>query len=42
MFVHLFKYPDKESGKILKNEAAETYLEPCQMSLMERFYIIDV
>ena len=28
MFVYSFKYPIKESEKILKNEAAETYLEP--------------
>ena len=49
-FVHLFKYPNEESGKILKNEAAEPYLEPCQISMMERFcenttaksFIIDV
>ena len=41
-FVHLFKYPNEESGKILKNEAAEPYLEPCQMSIMECFYIKDV
>ena len=27
--VNLLKYPNKESEKILKNEAAETYLEPC-------------
>ena len=34
----------RKSGKwkILKNEAAEKYLEPCQISIMERFCIIDV
>ena len=42
MFIHLFKYPNEESGKILKYEAAESYLEPCQVPLMERFCIIDV
>ena len=38
MSLYLFKYPNKESGKRLKNEAAETYLEPCQISMMECFY----
>ena len=33
--IYLFKYPNKESGTILKNEAAEPYLEPCQISIME-------
>ena len=28
MFIYSFKYPNKESGKISKNEAAEPYLEP--------------
>ena len=37
IFVYLLKYPNRESEKILKNEAAETYLEPCQISMMERF-----
>ena len=37
MFVYSFKYPSKESGKMLRNEAAEPYLEPCQISMMERF-----
>ena len=37
IFVYLLKYPNRESVKILKNEAAETYLEPCQISMMERF-----
>ena len=37
-FIYSFKYPNKERGKILKNEAAEPYLEePCQISLVERF-----
>ena len=50
MLIYSLKYQNKESGKILKNEAAEPYLEPCQISMMERFcenataksYIIDV
>ena len=50
MFMYSFKYPNKESGKIFKNEAVEPYLEPCQISKMERFcesataktFIIDV
>ena len=29
IFKYSFKYPNEESGKILKNEAAEPYLEPC-------------
>ena len=29
MFIYLFKYPNEESGKILKNEAAEPYLKSC-------------
>ena len=33
MFIHSLKYPNKENGKILKNEAAELYLEPCQISM---------
>ena len=37
MFVYSFKYPNKESGKILKNVVAEPYLAPCQISMMERF-----
>ena len=31
MFVYSFKYPN--NGKILKNEAAEPYLEPCYLNL---------
>ena len=50
MFIYSFKQPNKENGKILKNEAAESCLEPCQISMMERFcenttaknFIIDV
>ena len=38
MFIYLFKYSNKESGKILKNEAAEPYLKPCQIFMMEHFY----
>ena len=50
MFIYSFKQPNKESGKIFKNEAAERYLEPCQISMIERFcrnvtaknFVIDV
>ena len=50
MFIYSPKYQNKESGKILKNEVAEPYLEPCQISMMGRFcentmaksFIIDV
>ena len=38
MFIYLLKYSNKESGKILKNEAAEPYLKPCQILMMEHFY----
>ena len=37
MFAYWFKYPNKESGKILKNETADPYLEPYQISMMEHF-----
>ena len=49
--VNLFiQVPKQKSGKILKDEAAEPYLETCQISMMERFcenttaksFIIDV
>ena len=48
--IYLFKYPNGESGKILKNEVAEPYLTPCQIFMMEHFcentttkiFIIDV
>ena len=50
MFIYSNKYQNKESGQILKNKAAEPYLEPCQISMMEQFcentmaksFIIDV
>ena len=50
MFIYSLKYQTKESGKLFKNEAAEPYLEPCEISMMERFcenamakgFIIDV
>ena len=50
MFIYSLKYPNKESEKILKNDAAQPYLEPCQISMMECFcenttaksFIIDV
>ena len=49
-FIYSFRYPNKESGKILQNEVAESYLEPSKMSMMEHFcenttvksYVIDV
>ena len=37
MFKYSLKYPDKENGKIFKNVAAEPYLKPCQISMMEHF-----
>ena len=37
MFIYSFKYPSKEIEKILKSEAAEPYLDPCQISMMEYF-----
>ena len=37
MFIYLFKYPNEESQKILKNEAAEPYLTPCQIFMTEHF-----
>ena len=50
MLIYSLKYPNKESGKILKNEAAEPHLEPCQISVLGHFcknlttksFIIDV
>ena len=50
MFIYSFQYPTKKVEKYLKNEAAESYLEPCAISLMEGFcenttaksFIIDV
>ena len=36
-FIYSLKYPNKESRKIFKNEAAEPYLEPCQISMAGRF-----
>ena len=38
MFIYSLKYLNKESGKLLKNEDAEPYLEPCQLSIMGRFW----
>ena len=38
MLIYSFKQPNKESGKVLKNEAAEPYSESCQISMMEPFY----
>ena len=37
MFIYSLKYPNKESGKILKNKTVQPYLETCQRSMMERF-----
>ena len=41
MFISLtllmFNQPNKESGKILNNDAEEPYLEPCQISMMKYF-----
>ena len=37
MFIYSLKYPNKESGKILKNETAQPYLETCHISMMEHF-----
>ena len=42
MFIYSFKYANKESRKILKSEAAEPYLEPCQIYIMDGVCIIDV
>ena len=40
MFIYSFKYPNEEN---FKNKAVEPYLKkPCQISIMERFCIIDV
>ena len=39
MFICSFKYANEESGKILKSEAAEPFLKPCQISLTDRFCI---
>ena len=39
MFIYSFKYPNEE---YFKNKAVEPYLKPCQISIMERFCIIDV
>ena len=36
--MYSLKYPNKESGKTFKNEAAKPYLEPCQISIMGRFF----
>ena len=30
IFIYSFKYPNEESGKILKREVAEPHLEPCK------------
>ena len=30
MFIYSFKYPNKESGRILKEDAAEPHLEPAK------------
>ena len=42
MLINSFQYPNEESRKILKNEAAEPYLKPRQISIMDLFCNIDV
>ena len=42
IFIQVYKRGKSGKWKILKNEAAEKYLEPCQISIMERFCNIDV
>ena len=45
MFIYLSKYTNEESqesGKYLKNDATETYLEPCKISIMECFFNVDL
>ena len=37
MLIYLFKYPSNEIEKTLKNQDAEPYLEPCQISIKEPF-----
>ena len=39
MFICSFKYANEESGKILKSEAAEPFLKPCQISINDGFCI---
>ena len=36
-FIYSLKYPNKESTKLFKNEAALPYLEPFQISMTEPF-----
>ena len=36
-FIYSLRYPNKESGKIFKNEVAEPYLEPYKTCMMGRF-----
>ena len=38
----LIQIAKQREWKILKNDAAETYLEPCQLSIMECLHIADV
>ena len=42
IFIQVYKRRKSGKWKILKNEAADTYLEPCQIFIMERFCIVDV
>ena len=41
-FIQVYKRRKSGKWKILKNEAAEKYLGPCQISIMEHFCHIDV
>ena len=41
-FIQVYKRRKSGKWKILKKEAAEKYLGPCQISLMEHFCHIDV
>ena len=44
--VHIFiqVYKQRKSGKwkIFEKEAVETYLEPCKISIIERFFNVDL
>ena len=42
IFIQVYKWRKSGKWKILKNDAAETYLEPCQLSIMECLHIADV
>ena len=42
IFIQVYKQRKSGKWKVLENETAEMYLEPCQISIMECFCIIDV